>query len=368
MMPNYASYSQAWMHRMLESLGDRVGLVAAGDTHAGPPMGRPVFELFRLRRGRRKVETVPALVPWLNRYRSLGREFERRGIDTVLCHFGTLAVKYLPFWESSPVRLFVHFHGFDATFDLRNHDGVSMHPAGYREEILRLSERATFIANSDYCAGMLREAGVRPEGIVRKYLGVPLPPAIPERPVRSPLSIVAVGRLIDCKGPVLTFKAFEKACAQGLDARLTFYGDGPLFEELAKTVLASRYADRVALPGAVPTAEVERALREADIFTQHNLKGPVTHQQEAFGVSILVGWGPARAVGGARAGGVGETVPGDYSCAFPSGDVEGQAERFLRLAAEPETRRAAGEAGYRHVAERFSLDEERRALLAILDA
>ena len=85
--------------------------------------------------------------------------------------------------------------------------------------------------------------------------------------------------------------AFDLACRRGLRGRLLIVGDGILRTtcELAKA--RSSFRDRIDLLGSLDASGVQRLLATADIFTAHNCTGPITRQEEAFGVSIVEAMG-----------------------------------------------------------------------------
>lgn len=101
-------------------------------------------------------------------------------------------------------------------------------------------------------------------------------PCIVERPDMVPprrqlrasdrLDLVAVGGLVDRKDPLVAVQALARLRENGVEARLTWVGEGPL--RSAVTELAERLgvAQAVDLPGSKTPAEVSAALADADIF------------------------------------------------------------------------------------------------------
>ncbi len=368
MMPNFKSYSQPWIYRMIRALEGEIALVAAGDTHEGEPIGFPTHELFALRRGRRVIGRAPILRPWLYRYDALEGAVRESGADRVLCNFATLAVMYRPVWMRLGLPVFVHVHGYDILPDLRDYSGNLVHPAGYRQSLVELTQEARFIANSDFTAGILREMGAPADHVVRKYLGVPLPRESRKHHCHEEVQISAVGRFVDCKAPLKTVKAFELACQRGLRGRLTLVGDGPMMPEVRAHVAGSSVGHRIELLGACTEAQVNDLLSITDIFTQHNEPGPITGQREAFGVSVLeaMAYGIPAVV--TSDGGIPETTEdGVTGFLGEPGNIEQQADFILRLATDPELRKRMGSAGRARVAEKFSDVREKAELREILE-
>lgn len=353
---------------MLEQLGDRVVLVAAGDTGGArhTDFGQPVFELNRFQRGRALAAKVG--IPSVGyRLPELRKEIARLEVDTALIHYGPTGLLLEPLLGPD-LNAWVHFHGYDAMFDMRRaeppHERV--HTADYQAKIVQLAKRAGFIANSEFTASVLRGAGTPPSRVRVKTLGVPVI-NINREPRSGPIMIAAVGRMIDCKGPDFTVRAFIRACELGLQGSLTIVGSGPMLAECERLATASTVADRIHLVGSVPNQQVQALLAEADVFTQHNLVGPKTGQIEAFGVSVLEGMAAAMATVTTTNGGVNEIVLADETTlVFPEGDVESQARAFLLLEQDPELRHRLGVAGQRRARESFSLEQEGEKLLDIL--
>jgi glycosyltransferase involved in cell wall biosynthesis len=172
--------------------------------------------------------------------------------------------------------------------------------------------------------------------------------------------VLYLGRLVDFKGPDVVIRAFELARRRGFGGRLIIAGDGPLRVtcELLRATSTSR--DDIQMLGAVDAATGEALLQQADIFTAHNRPGPLTHQEEALGVSILEAMASGLPVISGRSGGVLETVlDGVTGILVPPGDVDAHAEAFIALGSDPERRASLGRAGWQRVAAHFSAESER---------
>jgi glycosyltransferase involved in cell wall biosynthesis len=209
---------------------------------------------------------------------------------------------------------------------------------------------------------------VPPSRIVVKYLGVTTPAAPPLRAEQhEDLEILYLGRLIDCKRPDLVIKAFELACDKGLKGNLTIAGDGPLRDSCESLRVRSRYSERIQMLGAVDEQTAERLREKADVFTLHNMRGPMTRQEEALGVAAIEAMSSALPVVSARSGGISEVVvDGETGILVRPGDVDAHAEGFLKLASDPALRRRLGVAGWRRARTVFSLEKERSYLLRLL--
>jgi glycosyltransferase involved in cell wall biosynthesis len=300
----------------------------------------------------------------------LRRLVDSDAVDRVLVHYLTLAVRTEPVWAATERSLFIYCHGYDATWDLRDH--AAPHRAAYApsyvEAALRLSKRATFIANSHTTARRLTSIGIPDNRVAVNYLGVPVPDTFPERPPRTGgLTVLYLGRLVDCKGPDRVIHAFDLACRRGFKGRLRIAGDGPMRDRCRELREASEYRQSIELLGAVDREKSRRLRRSADIFTAHSLRGPLTNQEEAYGVTFVEAMAQGLPVVSGCSGSLPELIhDGRDGILVKPDDIESHAETLLRLAAAPELRRRLGEAAWRKAGELFSRERERERLLEIL--
>lgn len=370
MLPDWRAYSEAWMQRMIEALEPKVSGVMAWHTEGEKRWrGRiPAIPLQRRSLMRRGLREFGVKLPGGTPPEILRHEIDSGRHTRVLCNYGHFAARFMDVWQATQIPLFIHVHGADVTFDLRKHDapGQPVHPPEYREQFLKLAERAKFIATTDFVKRSLIAAGVHAASIEVKPLGVPLYPAKQHAP-RDEIHILAVGRLVDFKSPDRTIMAFETACKQGLRARLTIAGDGPLRATCELLRARSPFGEKIKLLGPVAPAQIPELLAEADIFTQHNIKGELSRQEEAYGVSILEAMAAGLPVVGTRSGGVSETARhGVTGLLCEPGDAAGQAAALAELAGDAGLRARLGQAGRDRVAQCFSPAQEREALPRIL--
>ncbi|MEX2242825.1 MAG: glycosyltransferase [Fimbriimonadaceae bacterium] len=368
MMANYSAVSETWLRRMIDGIREHVAAVAAVGIGVVDPSleDLPHFELARTKRGRRFIERFAK--SWLLRHEELRRFIKDERISHVFCHYGTLATSYLPLFKELDVPVFVHFHGFDATFDLRNDDGTPYHGSDYRQQIVELSHHAVYVSNSEFTKGQLVAAGVAPERIVVKHLGVEVAAEPKRHSHTTPVNVLTVGRLVDVKGADLAIKAFERAVASGADALFQIIGAGPMGARLEAQIAASPARDRITMLGALPFSEVSKHLQQSDIYIQHNIHDPNSNRYEAYGVSIL----EALAIGVpalvTRSGGVPEVV-GDLASmlAVEPGDVGAQADMLLKFCDDADLRSDVGQKCWEWARDNRTLEHEAKRLAEILE-
>ena len=279
--------------------------------------------------------------------------------ETILLHYATLAHELYDVLLQLPHRLFIHVHGGDIE---------DFYDESYWENLRTLSRHGFFLSNSEESVRRLRRHGIPNDKIILKYLGVEVPKTLPKIHTKTKdITILHLGRLIDCKSPDRTIMAFEKACEQGLEGQLVIAGDGPLKITCELLKVRSAFKDRIHLLGAVSAEEGAKLRADADIFTQHSIVGELTYQTEAFGVSIVEAMAAGLPIVTCPVGGIVEiVVPGITGILTTPGSVDEQASAFLKLANDPALRTEMGVAGWQRVSEKFSIEIERKLLLEIL--
>jgi glycosyltransferase involved in cell wall biosynthesis len=377
MMPQWEATSEVWMHRMLAGLSEYLAAVLVSDSQ-GNRYWRgevPAISLNPSEQSVRYASRVCAFFGLTLKKKKpkerdiLQKALRRLPVDRVLCHYGTFATKFMEVWERLDLPLFIHFHGYDATFDLRNFDQPDkrFHPADYLFRLKDLERRAIFIANSEFTKCLLTDAGIAESRVFVKYYGVPIADEKRLHHKTTGLRILHLGRLVDFKSPDRTIKAFEIAKSRGLDGDLVIGGEGALRAYCELLRLRSPYKSSIHILGAVNTQQAQVLFSEADIFTQHNIVGEITRQSECFGVSIVEAMAQGLPVVCTRNGGVIESVVHEETGFLNSPeDIEAQANSFLELARHPELRQQMGEAGQARVNNFFSPQREIENLCKIM--
>lgn len=104
-----------------------------------------------------------------------------------------------------------------------------------------------------------REVSVVPCVVDSSFTAAPLPSS-------PPLRLVAVGGLVPGKRPLLAVDTLAALVGDGVDARLTWVGDGPLRSAVHSRVSELGLADRVDLVGSVAPDKVADHVRAANLF------------------------------------------------------------------------------------------------------
>ena len=286
--------SERWLHRMVKILQDKIKLFV---TYDAQPLWENKIKGFTLRppyysespMARFILEKVGQNNQQKIRNYQLRKEINKNSIDIIIINYLTLAVTTQDIWKNFSGRVFIHCHGYDIHFNARRYTPpyIPQHDNQYISQVLSLPKHIIFIVNSIHSKKKLTDIGIQEEKIKVKYFGVETHPQ-PLKPKKNHgLKIVYVGRLIDCKGPDLLIQAFDKACRKGLKAQLTIAGDGHLRTTCELLARRSPFSHKIKLLGEVSAIEADHLYQSSDIYSAHHCLGPITHREEAFGVSLL---------------------------------------------------------------------------------
>ncbi|MDR3691398.1 MAG: glycosyltransferase [Fimbriimonas sp.] len=375
LLQRYLVPSESWLTDSIGRMSDEV-VGIAGRTIADPERYRALqseSRFFRLRSRNLIHRVLPMPLRRVSPWRGdaiLARAIAETRADRVLCHFGVMAAEYEAVWNETDIPLFVHFHGYDAMFDMREHSNPDrpVHEPGYRDKIVRLSERAIYLVNSQFLGRRLTEAGVHPDRIVVKPLGVKIAtePKKHTQSVRPQIS--TIGRLVDCKGVDKTVEAFALMRSRGVEASLVIVGEGPERGRIERAIQASGYSGDIRMTGWLSSPDLQRVRAESDIYTVHNLEGPLTRQVEAYNLSIVEAMAGGLPVAVTRSGGAAESVvEGITGFLSDPGDINEQADNLEALVRDGQLRQTMGLAGWKRAQQVYTVEYEMATLRRVLN-
>ena len=284
--------------------------------------------------------------------RRTARFLRANGVTTVMAEYGPVGVKIAAAARRAGCRLFVHFHGYDATKEALR-PGV---PDQYRA--LFAQADGVFVP-SRFLGGNLQALGCPPEKITVSPCGVDLTSFKPSQ--RDPGRLLAVGRFVEKKSPLSTLQALEIALQQDASLHLDMVGEGPLLAE-AKAFAAAHLGASVTFHGALPHAAVRALTARAMIFLQHSVTA-TSGDCEGLPVAILEAMSAEIPVVSTRHSGIPEAVEhGIQGLLVEEHDVRGMADAILTLARDPALCARMGRAGRARVAAEFTADHTVRIL------
>lgn len=206
---------------------------------------------------------------------------------------------------------------------------------------------------------LVETLGLDPALVVTVHNGIDIAPflaPVDPGPVRDrygiPRDAVAFGcaaRFAPQKGHDALVAAAMPVLEKVPNAYLLLAGDGPLLDRTKRLASGTSVSGRILFPGF--ETDVRGMLSALDFFVS-------TPASEGLGLAAIEAMAAGRPVVSVRTGGVPEVVAdGETGLLAAPGDQEALTGAILRLAREPLTRLAMGDAGRRRAVEEFS--EER---------
>ena len=294
----------------------------------------------------------------------LARQLARFRPSLVHAHFGLSGPAGLILARALDVPLVVTYHGQDATIS-----DEDMHRSWRGREYLRgraavMREAGAIIAVSDFIRGRLLEKGYPPEKVTTHYNGIDVKFFQAARIEREAV-IVFVGRFVEKKGCESLLRAAGLLQQRGAPIRLIVIGDGPLGPELRR--LSSELGLDATFTGFLPSAEVRRHMGLASAVAVPSVTAS-NGDSEGLPTVILEAQALATPVIATRHAGNAEGVlEGRSALLVGERDVPALAEAMHHLISNPAAVQSFGDAGRRHVQDRFDLDRQVEGLERIYD-
>jgi glycosyltransferase involved in cell wall biosynthesis len=283
----------------------------------------------------------------------------RSSVDVVLAEYAPTAAVVSQACSVSRTPLVVHFHGFDAYHEQTLTE--------LREPYHRLFQTAyRVVAVSNHMFGQLVNLGCPEARIVLNPYGVDTRQFVGARPKEAPPLLLALGRFVEKKGPLLTLRAFARVQLEEPTARLVMLGEGPLRDRCIALAREFGIEGSIDFPGSVDHVDVATWMRRARCFVQHSLRAE-DGDAEGTPVAVLEAASCGLPVVSTWHGGIADAVvDGAGGFLVSEGDVDGMADCLLRLVRDPELAARMGAAGRRHIEVHYSsevsLDRLRQVL------
>ncbi|MEN8153012.1 MAG: glycosyltransferase family 4 protein [Acidobacteriota bacterium] len=370
--PNYLSSYEKWIWRQVNYLSNDITFIGVHQTINKKKHGDiPLINLLKVksyfRRLLNKIRNK-YLHEYLLNYnlKLLEKNIE---FNTYYIHYLTQAYQIKETLYKTEKDIYIHCHGYDVMWDLKElkYPFGNSHSKEYRDFAKSIQSKVVYIANSGFTKKCLMEVGIKEEKIEILRFGVNRSNNLKKRSGKESLKILFLGRLVDCKGPHLTIKAFDRASKMGLNAELLIAGDGPMMTTCRILRNDSKFKERIKILGEVSGDHADKLFKECHIFTAHNMKGELSNQVEAYGVTLIEAMASGLPVVTGKSGGVMETVlEGKTGFLFTSGNIEEHAEKLYNLGTSEELRLKMGKNSITHIKEKFSDLREREELGKIL--
>lgn len=371
MAPSFNQPSETFIHAHVETImpkctvllcedgsgAERFQLPVLSDLDSYPTPLTSVERIWNALRYRWRV-TFDQRIGGANERRA--RAFlQRNGVTHCLAEFGPSGCRSELFSARAGVRLFVHFHGYDATVLPRHRT--------WRRHYRRVFASADgIIAPSRYIADRLAALGCPRNKLHVSPCGIA--PEVFPLTRRKAGQVVAVGRLVEKKAPLLTISAFVEAARNHPNAHLHMVGEGPLLDEARDLVASECWESMVTLHGAQPHDKVRALLECASLFIQHSVVAK-DGDTEGLPVAILEAMASGIPVVSTRHSGIPEAVlEGKTGLLVDEHDEVGMTAAISRLLSTPDEAESMGLVGRVRAQKYFSqiiVAERLRAIMGL---
>jgi colanic acid/amylovoran biosynthesis glycosyltransferase len=171
---------------------------------------------------------------------------------------------------------------------------------------------------------------------------------------------VCVGRLCEQKGQLLLIEAFRRLLERGIDAQLTFAGDGELRPAVVALIQLHRLEVNVDVTGWISNNEVQNQILAARALVLPSFA-------EGLPVVIMEAMALRRPVISTFVAGIPELVhDGEHGWLVPAGDVEALLDALLEcLEASPETLERMGESAFGKLFKAHNVNTEAAKLMEL---
>lgn len=292
--------------------------------------------------------------------RFLASYLKKNKIDTLLANYGPMGVALSDACERANVKLYVHFHGFDAAEykTLEN----------YKEKYKILFQKATgIIVVSNDMKTQLLSLGANPATIYLNPYGVEIDKFFGAKPENKSPIFISVGRFTPKKAPLYTIKAFEKVLKIEPNSKLIMIGEGELWEDAKRLVNELKLSENIEFKGKKSPQEIAEYLREARIFVQHSLRAK-SGDSEGTPNTILEASATGLPIVSTRHAGIKDAViHGETGFLVEEGDWESMADYMIQLAQDPQLAGKMGRAARKHIEENYEMSKRVQTLREILE-
>jgi len=277
---------------------------------------------------------------------------KKKNIQVLLAEYGPVGCAVERACRMAGVRLYVHFHGYDASVLIQ-----TWHIRSAYRRLFRAS--SGFIFPSSFLANKLCST----IGIERDESVHVIPCCVNAEEFGDVKSkdqnfILAVGRFVQKKAPNNTILAFSKLLQNLPNLRLEMIGDGELLSQCKKLVETLGIKKQVVFHGSKSHGFVKEKMANANLFLQHSVSAP-NGDVEGLPVAVLEAMLAGAVVVATRHSGIPEAVvDGETGFLVDENDVEGMYQSCLRLLKDEELLDSMRKKARQRVKEKFTIEQQ----------
>lgn len=250
--------------------------------------------------------------------------WKEHNVKVVLAEYGPAGAEVMNACRKAQIPLIVHFHGFDA---FRN-DALNHYAKQYKEMFLFAFK---VIVVSKEMKAQLVNLGCAEDKLEQINYGIDTDLFSTPDSDQKREHFIACGRFVPKKAPLNTIRAFAKVYEKYPSVRLTFIGDGELFDASVALSKELKLEECIDFKGVLTQEEVKHELQKHAIYVLHSVR---TDQNDSEGtpLSIIEAASTGLAIVSTNHAGIPEVIEnGKSGFLVDEGDVDSMAERMIEL-------------------------------------
>jgi colanic acid/amylovoran biosynthesis glycosyltransferase len=293
------------------------------------------------------------------RTNALVKYLKSNKIDVVFAESANLHASVTEACKLAGVPLVIQFHGADV------HHRPTV--AKYHELYLKAFEYASaFIAVSGDMVKELIKLGAPADKVFYNSCGVDTAKFAPVDVEHSKHNILAIGRFVNKKAPMLTIKTFKLVVEQVPDAHMWMVGRGPLLEAAEQTAIDLGLAGQVTFTGVLPSQQIIELMKQMRCFVQHSVTAK-DGDMEGTPVTVLEAAAAGLPIVSTAHAGIKEAVvDGVTGFLVAEHDVKSMAEKMVFLISSPQFAAQMGKAGHDHIIKNYELTDRIKTIDSII--
>jgi glycosyltransferase involved in cell wall biosynthesis len=321
----------------------------------GPGLGARLE--FELGKPVNSLRYTSSGVPFGRVRRELEAFLRQHDVIAILAEFGHIGCNLAPVGQALGIPVIVYFRGFDASKRLREPKIVRR----YRAAMPRL---AGVVAVAQFLLDNLAAHGITHPNTAVIPTGVDMRLFAPGE--KDPHLVLAVGRIVAKKAPLITIDAFAAAAADFPAHRLEIIGEGEMRGAAEARARELGLQDRVIFHGLKDHAFVRDRIARAAVFVQHSVTA-ADGNTEGLPTSIQEAMACGTAVVSTRHAGIPEAIDsGINGLLVDEHDAAGFAAALREVLADEALAARLGAAARATALEKFDIDKLHAKLEAMI--
>jgi len=293
--------------------------------------------------------------------RQLATFLKKKNIRVLLAEYGPVGCAVERACRMAGVRLYVHFHGYDASVLIQ-----TWHIRSAYRKLFRAS--SGFIFPSNFLANKLCSSiGIEWNESVHVVPCCVNAEEFGDVKSKDQNLVLAVGRFVQKKAPNNTILAFSKLLQNLPGLRLEMIGDGELLSQCKSLVETLGIKKQVVFHGSKSYGFVKEKMAKANLFLQHSVCAP-NGDVEGLPVAVLEAMVAGAVVVATRHSGIPEAVvDGETGFLVDENDVEGMYQSCLRILKDEELLDSMRKKARQRVEEKFTVEQQMFSLREIME-